>query len=123
MVNVKVRKVDKAGTVIDAVVAAGGDLTRINSMGFTVDDDTEYREEARELAAADAKAKATQLAKFSGVKLGRPTYVTEVSYEPPVVFRSYAEAAPAPAMDGAVTSIVPGELTVTVRVQIIYSID
>ena len=123
MVNVKVRKVDEAGTVIDAVVAAGGDLTRINSMGFAIDDDSEYREEARALAAEDAKARAEQLAKLSGVKLGQATYVTESSYSQPIVYRSYMEAAPA--MDGgsAKTSIAPGELTVTVTVQIVYAID
>ena len=123
MVNVKVREIDQAGTVIDAVVAAGGDLTRINSMGFAIDDDSEYRDEARELAAEDAKARAEQLAKLSGVKLGRATYVTESSYSQPIIYRSFAEAA-APAMDGdATTSIVPGELTVTVSVQIVYAID
>ena len=123
MVNVKVREIDDAGTVIDAVVAAGGDLTRINSMGFTIDDDSEYRELARELAGDDARAKAEQLAKLAGVKLGQATYVTENSYSPPVIMRSYAEAAPVLIDAGATTSIVPGELTVTVTVQIAYAIE
>ncbi len=123
MVSVKVREIDQAGAVIDAVVAAGGDLTRINSMGFAIDDDSEYREQARELAAEDAKARAEQLAKLSGVKLGQPTYVTETSYSPPVIYRSYAEAAPVSMDGGAQTSIIPGELTVTVSVQIVYAIE
>jgi len=124
MVNVKVREIDQAGSVIDAVVAAGGDLTRINSMGFAIDDDSEYREEARALAAEDAKARAEQLAKLSGVKLGQPTYVTESSYSPPILYRSYMEAS-AVSMDGGAppTSIAPGELTVTVSVQIVYAIE
>lgn len=46
-VTAKVRDVTKAGSVIDAVAAAGGDLTRINSVGFTVDDPTLYQEQAR----------------------------------------------------------------------------
>ena len=123
MVNVKVRDIEKAGTVIDVVVAAGGDLTRINSMGFAIDDDSEYREQARELAAEDAKTRAEQLAKLSGIKLGQPTYVTESSYSPPIIYRDYAAAAPVPEMAGGKTSIVPGELTVTVMVQIVYGID
>ena len=44
IVSIKVRGVDtdatRAGTVIDAVTLAGGDLTRINSIQFTVDDPT-----------------------------------------------------------------------------------
>jgi uncharacterized protein YggE len=124
MVTVKVRKIDEAGTVIDAVVAAGGDLTRINSMGFAIDDDSDYRDQARELAGDDARARAEQLAKLAGVKLGQPTYVTETSYSPPIIMRSYIEATAAPPMmDGAQTSIIPGELTVTVSVQIVYAIE
>jgi len=123
MVNVKVREIDDAGTIIDAVVAAGGDLTRINSMGFSIEDDSAYRDQARELAGADARTKAEQLAKISGVKLGQATYVTENSYSPPVIYRDYAEAIAAPPMAGAKTSIVPGELTVTVMVQIAYAIE
>jgi len=124
MVNVKVREIDQAGSIIDAVSTAGGDLTRINSMGFAIEDDTEYKDQARELAIAEARAKAEQLAKFSGVKLGRAIYVTETAQALPVVYRSFAEApAAAPIMEGAGTSIVPGELTVSVMVQIVYEID
>ncbi len=37
MVTAKIRDIDKAGTIIDAVAEAGGDLTRIDSIGFSVD--------------------------------------------------------------------------------------
>ncbi len=35
MVNVIVRSIDKVGTIIDAVTAAGGDATRINGISFS----------------------------------------------------------------------------------------
>jgi len=35
-VNVKVRDVTKAGVILDAVTAAGGDLTRVNSVQFSL---------------------------------------------------------------------------------------
>ena len=124
MVNVKVREIDKAGAIIDATTAAGGDLTRINSMNFAIDDDRAYREQARELAIEEARAKAEQLAKLSRVKLGEATYVTETSFSPPIVYSGRLEmAAAAPPMDSKVTSIAPGELTVSVSVQIVYAIE
>jgi len=119
ILNVKVRDIDKAGTVIDNVVAAGGDLTRINSMGFAIDDDSQYRAEAREKAVADAIAKAEQLADLAGVRLGNLTYITESYYAPSPVYRDYAEAAMAP---GAPTQISPGETTVSATVQLVYAI-
>ncbi|MBA7715158.1 26 kDa periplasmic immunogenic protein [subsurface metagenome] len=70
MVTAKLRDMDKVGVTIDAVAAAGGDLTRIDSIAFSIDDPSDYRQEAREKAMADAQAKAEQLANSAGVKLG-----------------------------------------------------
>ena len=64
MVTAKIRKVDDTGIIIDAVAKDGGDFTRINSIGFTVDDPTAYYEEVRKRAMDDAEAKAKQLAKL-----------------------------------------------------------
>jgi uncharacterized protein YggE len=116
MVTAKIREIDKAGAIIDAVAAAGGDLTRINSISFSVDDPTPYYKEAREKAMADAKAKAEQLAKLAGVGLGKPTYISEGTVSP-VYFRAIEAAAPAP------TPISPGELELTLTVQVAYDID
>ena len=74
-VNVKIREIDKAGTIIDAVAEVGGDLTRIDSIDFSVDDPSAYYEEAREEAMADAKTKAGQLAELAGGRLGKATYI------------------------------------------------
>jgi uncharacterized protein YggE len=118
MATVKVREIDKAGAIIDAVAAAGGDLTRINSIGFSVDDPSPYYDEARQEAMADARAKAEQLAELSGVELGKLTYISEwASY--PLSSREiyYGGAAPAP------TPISPGELELTLSVQVAYAID
>ena len=77
MVTAKIRDIDEAGTIIDAVVEAGGDLTRIDNISFSVDDPSDYYEEARQEAMAEAKAKAKQLAELAGVTLGKPTYISE----------------------------------------------
>ncbi len=121
IVSAKLRDMDKVGSIIDAAAAAGGDLTRIDNVSFSVEDPTEYRQEAREKAIADAGAKAGQMAELAGVKLGKPTYISESSYQPsPVYLQEFARAAmPAPAME---TSISPGELDISLTVQIAYEI-
>jgi uncharacterized protein YggE len=122
MVTAKIRDVAKAGDVIDAVTAAGGDYTRIDSIGFTVDDPSEYYKEAREQAVTDAAAKAQQLAEAASVKLGKPIYITESSYVPGPIYRQdmIAKAEGAPAVE---TPISPGEMEITVNVQISYAIE
>jgi uncharacterized protein YggE len=111
----------KAGAVIDAVAAAGGDLTVINSIGFTVDDPTAYYAEARQKAVADAAAKAKQMADLTGVKLGKPTYISESSYVPGPIYRDVmAKAEGAPATS---TPVSLGEMEITTNVQIAYAID
>jgi uncharacterized protein YggE len=117
----KIRTMDKVGLVIDAAVEAGGDLTRINGLNFSVDKPEQYSSQARELAMNNAKAKAEQMAKLAGVNLGKATFITENSYTP---YQNY----PIMAKDSAsgsvpTTPITPGELDVTLNVQIYYSIQ
>ena len=122
MVTAKIREVDKAGTIIDDVAKAGGDFTRIDSISFSVDDPSAYHEEARKEAMADAKAKAERLAKLGGVSLGKPTYISESIYMPPTISRvGIPEAVPMPAP--APTPISPGELEISLTVQIVYAIQ
>jgi uncharacterized protein YggE len=119
-VTAKIRKVENAGAVVDAVAAAGGDFTRINSIGFTVDDPKPYQEQARELAVADAAAKAKKLADVADVKLGKPNYISENSYVPSPIYR--ADVAKAESAQGVVTPISAGEMEITTNVQIAYDI-
>ncbi len=120
-VTVKVRDVNKAGEVIDAVITAGGNLIRISGITFTVDDPTPYYEQARTLAINYAKAKAEQLASETGVSLGKITYITESSFTGGS--RNYMMqdmvATPAP----TTTPISVGQLDVTATVQVAYAID
>ncbi len=121
-VTVKVRDVTKAGTTIDAVAAAGGDLTRVNGITFTLDDPTSKYNDARDLAIANAKAKAQQMAEKSGAKLGKITYITEsTNYSP--IYRGYDTKANGAAPEAVSTSISAGELQISTTVQIAYAID
>ena len=117
MVNAKIREIDKAGPIIDAVATAGGDFIRINNINFSVDDPSPYYKEARQKAMADARAKAEQLAELAGVKLGKPTYISEGTIYPVYQRSMYLEAAGA-----APTPISPGETELTLTVQVVYAI-
>ena len=126
MVNVKIRNIDKAGSIIDAAVNAGGDNVRINGVSFTVDQPEQYYAQARQLAIKDALAKAQDLAKLSGVTLGKATYVTEninSAYQPyyngPISMSGNSlSAAPMPA-----ASINPGQSDIVLLEQISYAIQ
>jgi uncharacterized protein len=124
MVTVKIRTVDKTGSIIDSVTAAAGDLVRVNSIYFSVDQPDKYYPEARTKAMNDAKTKAESLAKLAGVNLGPANYITESNYSIPI---RYAEGM-YKSMDSAAgamptTSISPGETDITLNVQVTYSIQ
>jgi len=119
MVTAKIRDVEQAGMVIDAVAAAGGDYTRVNNISFSVDDPTPYYEEARQEAMTDARAKAEQLANLAGIGLGKPTYISEGTIYPPVVYRDAGMEMMAPE---ATTPISPGEIELTLTLQVAYAI-
>ena len=122
MVSAKIREMDGVGAIVDAVAAAGGDLTRIDDVSFSVEDPSNYHDEAREKAMADARAKAEQLAELAGVKLGRPIYISESAYIPSPVYRQpmYEQAAGTSMPE---TSISPGEMEISLNVQLVYAIS
>jgi len=120
MVTVKIRDIDKTGTIIDTVVEAGGDFTRIDSIVFSVDDPSAYYDEARQEALADAKAKAEQLAELAGVTLGKPTYISEGIQVPRPIYQpgvAYEER-----IESVETPISPGETEISISIQIVYAI-
>lgn len=119
MVTIKIRNLDRAGSIIDSVVAAGGDYTRIEGISFTVEDPTPYYDQARSKAVADARHRAEQLAADSGITLGKLIYMTEsTGYVPPVRY-----VTPAPYEYKADISISAGELEITLNVQVNFEIQ
>lgn len=120
MVTVKIRDMAKPGTIIDAVSAAGGDLIRINSIQFTVEDPTNYYDEAREKAVANAEDAAKQLADLTGVKLGKPIYISVSGvYSPQTPIYRDDKISPEA---GSSTPISAGELEISLTVQVTYAI-
>ena len=68
VVRVTLRDFNQVGNIIDQVVAAGA--TRVQGISFDTSRDTELHDQARDLAVADARRKAEQLARAAGVSLG-----------------------------------------------------
>lgn len=118
-VTAKIRDISKTGAIIDAVAGAGGNLTRISGISFTVDDPTAYYSQAREKAMQDAAAKAQQLANLAGVTLGKVFYISESGGYIPQPIRFGAISG----VDSASTPISPGEQDITLTVQVAYNID
>ena len=120
-VSVNVRELDQAGTIIDRVTNAAGDLVRVNGIRFTIEDIDPLQEEARSEAMEELRAKAETLARLAGIGLGRLVHLQESTgyIEPlqPVFARAaFAEES------AADTSISAGELDVSVSVSGVYLI-
>jgi uncharacterized protein YggE len=122
-VTAKLRDMEKVGEVIDAVAAAGGDLTRINGINFSVEKPEKFYQQVRELALQDAKAKADQIASVTGVNLGKPTYVVENSASPVYYPQAYNKMDSVAAPGVPTTAISAGEMDITLNVQVTYSIQ
>jgi len=67
-ITVKIRDVDNASAVRTGLAEVG--ITDINGPTFSIDDEEGFKDAARSLAIAEARAKAEVLAKELGVKLG-----------------------------------------------------
>jgi uncharacterized protein YggE len=119
-VSVIVRDLDQVGEVLDAGFDAGANVA--GGVQFSIADPTDSRNQAMELAVADARDRADVLAKAAGVTIVGVLSVTEDSggYSSPRATNvmAFAESA---AMKLA-TPIEPGELTIGVRVRVVYSI-
>jgi uncharacterized protein len=120
MVTVKIRDTGKVGSIIDSVVQAGGDLTRVNGINFSVENPQDYYPQVREKAMTDAKNKAVELAKLAGLTLGKPTYVVEGAQSSGIYDSYRVMAVPAPTIISA-APISAGESRITLNVQVAFS--
>jgi uncharacterized protein YggE len=118
--TVKIRDLATAGQIIDAATATGGNDAVVNGVSFSIEDNAELLQAARTAAWGDAEAKATQLAQLAGLQLGAAVSITEsvVNDVPPIYFDTAARSA---AGEGA-TPIQPGQLEVTVMVDVTFNI-
>lgn len=120
MLLVTVKTLDDIGGIIDKIIDAGGNDVRFNGIDFGIQDPVPYQSELRKLAVEDGITKATQLAEYSGVKLGAITMIADYSSQPTIakdqaVFAERAMAIPS-------TSINPGSLSLSMRIDMVFEI-
>jgi uncharacterized protein YggE len=112
--RVIIHEIDMVGEVLDAVVEAGAN--QVYGVQFTVENDEEWQSKARAEAVANARERATELAALHAVELGDVLTVSEVIGGGTVPMVAYERAA----MGGG---IAPGELELSMQVQVTYAIQ
>ncbi len=117
-VTVNTGALDLIGALIDSAIAAGAN--RVNSLNFSVKDDTKPRTVAITIATRDAHAQASALAAALGVKLGKVVKATTISEVRPIPM----QRGMAMAMSAKVaTPVEPGEVTVPATVSLTFEIE
>ncbi|HEY2105405.1 MAG TPA: SIMPL domain-containing protein [Candidatus Binataceae bacterium] len=119
-VSVETTALDRVGPLIDAAIGAGAN--RIDSVGFTLRDQSGPRNDAIAKAAADALSQARALAAALGVKLKRVLHAS-TSAEPRPIFMNMGMARMAAAAPSEPTPIAPGQITVPATVNLSYEIE
>ena len=120
-VLVHLRDIAKTGYVIDSIVSAGGDLTRVRGVRFTIDDPTVMETKAREMAVLEGVRKARHYAETAGVKLGPLLAINEVGTSTPSP-KGLGQERSMMMMAESTTPVAGGELEVQVTLQMSFAI-
>jgi len=118
--QIKIRDFTKISDILSQTTAKGANL--VGSLQFSIDNPEQYREQARAKAIAQAKSNAQNLAKESGIKLGKLINVYENYY--PVYNGAVkgmgggdmSESAPVPTIE-------PGQQEIDVTINLTYRVE
>ena len=117
-IDVKIRNLNTASQTLGLIGTTGGDATRINSVSYAIDDDSQLVKDARTRAFDDAKDRAEQYAQLAGLTLGDVISISESagatppSPPPTPMPRAAMEAVP----------LEPGQQTVSFSVTAIWEL-
>ena len=113
--DVLIRKASVAGSIIEAVVTAGGDNVQLGGVIPTTLNPSAATEEARAAAVANAKSKATSYAKLLGTSIGKVLSLEEQSS--PVYSSPFPMAKAGVAADAVEIDLGEQDVTVTITVR------
>ena len=116
----KIRDLSKVGDILSGATAKGAN--NIGDLSFTIDNEDQVKENAKELAIADAKTNAKNLEKALGVKLTKIVNYSEGSSVPTPIYNIASSQKMMSA--GAIESptIETGQNKITSTVTITYAI-
>ena len=112
-IKVNIHPADAASRTLALIVGTGGDATRINSVSYSIADDSQLVKDARARAFEDAKDRAEQYAHLSGLSLGRVISISEATG---------GATSPMPRAMAAVP-MEPGQQTVSFAVTVVWELD
>jgi uncharacterized protein YggE len=118
-VTVTLYDLAEAGKIIDDAASAAGNAIVVNSIAFSVKDDTALLGQARAAAVRQATGQAQVMAAAAGMSLGHLCSLVDNSSEPSPV--SFASGAPGKATAPS-TPVQPGEEQVTANVTAVYEL-
>ena len=115
-ISVIIRDIDSVGKILQVAIDAGSN--NIYGINFTLDDQEPFEDEARVKAIEDAREKAESMAEAAGINLGKVLSITESSGSWPIMAkadydgREFSSEVP----------IQPGELELTISVEMVFEI-
>jgi uncharacterized protein len=119
-VNVRFRDVKRAGTILDALVAAGAN--QIDGPTLAIDKPEPLLDQAREKAVAQAKAKAELYARAAGLQVKRIVAISEGSLDGPIV-RPMPQMAMMRKEAAADSSIEAGEQKLAISLSVTFELN
>jgi uncharacterized protein len=116
-IDVKIRNLNNASQTLGLIGTTGGDATRINSVSYSIDDDSQLVKDARTRAFDDAKDRAEQYAQLAGLTLGDVISISESAGATPP-----SPPAPMPRAAMEAVPLEPGQQTVSFSVTAIWEL-
>jgi uncharacterized protein YggE len=117
-ISVKIRNLNNASQTLGVIGSTGGDATRINSVSYAIDDDSQLVKDARTRAFDDAKDRAEQYAQLAGLTLGKVISISESAGTTPPT----PTPAPMPRAAMEAVPLEPGQQTVSFSVTVIWEL-
>jgi uncharacterized protein len=114
-IQITIHPPERASQVLATVVTTGGNASRINSVRYSIADDSQLVRDARARAFDDAKAHAEQYAQLAGLRLGSMLSISESAQGP----------SPGPILRAPMASNVPlepGQQTVSFSVTAVWEL-
>ena len=116
-IRAKVRDLSKLGAILDRVVGAGAN--ELEGLAFLKEDPSAERSRALGAAVRDARARAEDIARAAGLRLGPVLEIVEGARAPVPISMSGRMMA----MSAAEVPVEPGEVEIGARVEILFALQ